>query len=194
LSKTVERVIIVIVSFAIALGAIALLSGFFTSRDQGGVTGVLAGPGLAYRDLGDASLSPGQPHPRYDSDPPTSGPHVPTPVRADRALLTDNQILTALAAGDVILIYSGTTPPPGLAQLAQSTGGPFTPPLAAEGGAVILARLPHVDGVIAMAWTRMLPITGLVQVTGRNDAVLTQFIQSWLGQGATGTPRAAGNN
>lgn len=194
LSKALERVAVAVVSLVIAVGAVALLSGFFTARDQGGVTGVLAGPGLAYRDLGDATLSPGEHHPAYDSDPPTSGPHVPTPVRADGAVLTDSQILTALAAGDVVLIYGGTTPPPGLAELARSTGGSFTPALAAVGGAVILARLPRVDGIIALAWTRMLPITGITQVTARNDAVLKQFIQAWLGQGATGMRRTTGSS
>jgi hypothetical protein len=190
LSKTLERIAIVVISLAVAIGAIALLSGFFTARDQGGVTGTLSGPGIAYRDLGDAVLAPGHPRPAYDSDPPTSGPHVPTPVRADGAVLTDDQILTALATGDIVLIYGGAIPPPGLAQLARATAAPFTPALAATGNAVILARLPRVDGIIALAWSRMLPITGMVNVTAGNDAVLKQFIQAWLGQGAP----SSGNN
>ncbi|MDQ6805903.1 MAG: DUF3105 domain-containing protein [Actinomycetota bacterium] len=190
LSRTLERIAIVIVSFAVAFVAIGLLSGYFTSHDPGGVTGSLSGPGLTYRDLGNAQIAPGAPRPTYDSNPPTSGPHVPTPVRADRSVLNANQLLTALAAGDVVLMYGGATPPPGLARLAQSTGGPFSPALAAAGDAVILARLPGINGVIALAWTRMLPITGMVRVTSGDDAVLKQFIQSWLGQGAT----RSGNN
>ena len=39
LSKTLERIAIVVISLAVAIGAIALLSGFFTARDQGGVRG-----------------------------------------------------------------------------------------------------------------------------------------------------------
>jgi hypothetical protein len=190
LSKALERIAIVIVSLAVAFGAIALLSGYFTSHDPGGVTGSLAGPGLVYRDLGNATLAPGAPRPRYDSNPPTSGPHVPTPVNRDQTVLTDSQILTALAAGDVVLMYGGRTPPPGLAELARATGGPFTPALAAAGAAVILARLPGIDGVIGLAWTRMLPITGMVRVNPSDDGVLKQFVQSWLGHGATGS----GNN
>lgn len=189
-SKVLERIAIVIVSFAIAIGAIGLLSGYFTSRDAAGVTGSLGGPGLVYRDLGDALLKPGQPRPAYDSNPPTSGPHVFTPVQSNRGVLTDDQVLTALSAGDIVLIYGGTTPPPGLAQLARSTAGPFTRSLAAAGEAVILARLPRIGGIIALAWTRMLPITGLARVTRRDDAVLKQFIESWLGRGAGPT----GNN
>jgi hypothetical protein len=190
LSKTLERVAVVVASFAIAIVAIGLLSGYFTSQDPAGVTGSLGGPGLVYRDLGNAKLAPGRPHPTYDSNPPTSGPHVPTPVRSDRSVLTADQILTALSAGDIVLVYGGVTPPPGLADLARATGGPFTPALAAAGGAVILARLPRINGIIALAWTRMLTITGLSRVTGGNGAVLKQFIESWLGRGAAGT----GNN
>jgi hypothetical protein len=190
LSKTVERIAVVIVSLAVAIGAIVLLSGYFTAHDQGGVTGSLSGPGLVYRDLGATQLKPGAPRPKYDSNPPTSGPYVPTPVRSDGAVLTDAQLLTALAAGDIILIYGGLTPPPGLATLARSTAGRFSAAKAALGDAVILARLPGIDGIIAMAWTRMLPITGIAQVTASNDAVLKQFIESWLGRGAT----ADGNN
>ncbi|HEY2161679.1 MAG TPA: hypothetical protein VGH24_10260 [Solirubrobacteraceae bacterium] len=111
-SRALERVAIVVSSFVVAIGAIVLLSGYFSSRDQGGVTGVLAGPGLVYRDLGDAALKPREHPPAYDSSPPTSGAHVPTPVRSDRAVLTDNEILTALAVGDVIIMYGGATPPP----------------------------------------------------------------------------------
>ena len=190
-STALERVAIVVISFAVAIGAIVLLSGFFSSRDQGGVSGVLGGPGLVYRDLGDATLKPGQHHPAYDSGPPTSGAHVPTPVRSDGAVLDDNQILTALAVGDVILMYGGPTPPPGLAALARSaTAGPFSPALANAGDAVILARLPGINGIEALAWTRILPITGVVRVTVRNDAALRQFIDAWLGGGAAGS----GNN
>lgn len=184
LSKAFERVAIVVASFAIAIIAIALLSGYFTSHDPAGVTGSLGGPGLVYRDLGNARLAPGQPRPTYDSNPPTSGPHVPTPVRSDRRALTDDQILTALAAGNVILIYGGATPPPGLARLARSTGGAFSPARAGVGQAVILARLPGINGIIALAWTRMLPITGIARVTGRDDGLLRQFIESWLSKGA----------
>lgn len=188
-STALERVAIVLASLVVSIGAIVLLSGYFSSRDQGGVTGVLAGPGLVYRDLGNASLKPGQHHPAYDSNPPTSGAHMPTPVRSDRAVLTDNEILTALAAGDVIVMYGGAAPPPGLAALAQSTTGPFSPALAQAGQAVILARLPGIRGIEALAWTRLLPFTGDVRVTGTTAAVLRQFIDAWLGRGATTTTR-----
>ena len=186
-SKTVERVLIVVASVVVAGVAIGFLTGYFTSNDAAGVSGSFGGPGLVYRDLGSRHLTPGEHHPAYDSNPPTSGAYVPTPVRADGAVLTDNQILTAIAAGDVVLIYGGAQPPPGLAALARQTGGRFTAALARTGQAVILARLPRVPGIIAVAWTRMLPLAGLTAVTGGNDGALKQFIDSWLGWGAAGS-------
>ena len=182
-----ERVAIVVVSFVIAIGAIVLLSGYFTARDQAGVTGVLSGPGLIFRDLGDRVLRPGERPPAYDSNPPTSGAHVPTAVRSDESVLDDGQILTALASGDVILMYGGATPPRGLAALARSAGGAFSPALAQTGQAVILARLPGINGIEALAWTRLLSITGVVNLTERDETVLSQFIDAWLGNGATGS-------
>ena len=105
-----------------------------------------------------------------DSAPPTSGPHVLAPVRSNASVLDVDEILTALAAGDVILMYGGTKPPPGLAALARSSSaGPFTPALAQAGEAVILARLPGIDGVEALAWRRILPITGMARVTADNE-------------------------
>jgi hypothetical protein len=184
-----ERIAIVIASFVVAIGAIVLLSGYFTSRDQGGVSGVLAGPGLLYRDLGDAILKPSRHHPAYNTDPPTSGAHVPAAVRSDESVLDDNQILTALAAGDVILMYGTPKPPPGLAALARATtSAPFSPALAQTGQAVILARLPGIDGIEALAWRRILPITGVTRVTAANDALLKQFIEAWLGDAPAPAP------
>lgn len=186
-SKTVERVVIVVASFAVAIVAIGLLTGYFTANDPAGVGGSVGGPGLVYPDLGERHLKPGQAHPRYNSNPPTSGAFVPTPVPADGLALSDDQILTAIAAGDVVLIYGGAAPPPGLAALARETGGRFTRALAAAGQAVILARLPRVPGIIAVAWTRMLPLAGTTRVTPARDGALKQFIDSWLGWGAAGS-------
>ncbi len=75
MTRWLERVAIVLASLAIAIAIIALLSGGLAgSQDDPGVTGGQAGPGTAFRDLGDLHLRPGQPRPAYDSDPPTSGP------------------------------------------------------------------------------------------------------------------------
>jgi hypothetical protein len=178
-SRWLERAAIVVVSLAIAVGIIALLSGGLAGgRDDPGVSGATVGPGTAYRDLGDLRLAPGQPHPRYDSDPPTSGAHVPVNVLRDQAQISDDQLLQALQVGDVVLMYGGSRPPSGLAALARRSAPAFTPALAATGGAAILARRPGTAGVLALAWTHIL------RARDASDPALPGFIDFWLGRGA----------
>ena len=100
LVRVVERVAIGIASLALSIGLIMLLSGYFAGRDQAGGVGRSSGPGQAFRDLGHAALRPGQPHPSYNSNPPTSGAHVPEAVTSDDATLNDDQLLEALQVGE----------------------------------------------------------------------------------------------
>lgn len=172
-----ERVAVAVASLALAVVLIALLSGYFTGHDTGAVSGTQP-VGLQFFDQGDAVLAPGQPHPRYDSDPPTSGPHVSVAVSADDRRLSDNQILSALAAGDVVIVYGTPQPPPALVAVVDSLANPFSPPLAAAGLAVILAQRPGTSGLTALSWTRM------VRVGGPSDPALSEFVREWLGHGA----------
>ncbi|MGN6169283.1 MAG: DUF3105 domain-containing protein [Solirubrobacteraceae bacterium] len=176
--STIEWVVIVLVALAIAAGAIALLSGYFAGNDTPGVSGSSSAPGNAFKDMGDAHRRPGQTPPRYSSNPPTSGPHVPTAVRKDRAVLTNNQLLEALELGDVVLVYGSAAPPAGLESVARANAAPFTPALAAAGQAVILARRPGTHGVVGLAWAH------LIRVAEPAAPSLRQFIQYWLGRGA----------
>lgn len=176
--SAVEWVVIVLVALAIAAGAIALLSGYFAGNDTPGVSGSSSGPGIAVKDMGDAHLRPGQTPPRYSSNPPTSGPHVPVAVRKDHAVLSDNQLLEALELGDVVLVYGSQAPPPGLEAMARANAAPFTPALAAAGQAVILARRPDTQGVVGLAWSH------LIRVAGPTARSLREFTQYWLGRGA----------
>jgi hypothetical protein len=177
--RLVERLLIVVAALAISIAVIALLSGgLLAGRDSPGVSGAAAGPGVVYRDQGDAVLKLGELEPEYDSVPPTSGPHVPTPVTAGGAMLTNDQLLTALAAGNVVFMYGSAAPPPGLSTLAAAVAAPFTPALAASGEAVILAYRPQITGVVALAWTRML------QTATGSDPSLRAFALAWLGRGA----------
>jgi hypothetical protein len=174
-----ERFAIVVASLVLSIGLIALLSGFFAGRDQAGVSGsVSSAIGQRFPDLGHAHLRPGQPHPAYNSDPPTSGAHIPEPVLLDRNVLSDDQLPEALEVGDVVLMYGTNRPPPGLAAVARSQAGRFTPALAAAGQAAVVAKRPATNGVIALAWTRLL------HVPSAADPVLRQFIQQYLGRGA----------
>ncbi len=175
-----ERVAIVAASLVLSIGLIAVLSGFFAGRDQAGVAGVPSAPGRAFRDLGHAHLAPGEPRPAYGSDPPTSGAHIPEPVLRDESELGDDQLLQALEAGDVVIMYGGRTPPAGLVALARSVAYAFTPALAAVGQAVILARRPGTVGLIGLAWAHM------VRVSTPGDPLLREFAAFWLGRGAPG--------
>ena len=182
--RLLERVLVVIVALALAIAVIALLSGgLLAGRDSPGVSGAQSGPGVPFPDQGNAHLRPGQSPPRYDSDPPTSGPHVPAAVGRDRAQLTDDQLLQALSLGDVVLMYGTRTPPPGLAATARSVAPAFTPALVATGQAAVLAYRPGTTGVLGLAWAHM------VHVRSPTDPTLRAFAQYWLGRGA---PRRAG--
>jgi Protein of unknown function (DUF3105) len=178
LARLLERAAILLASLALSIGLIVLVSGFFAGRDQAGVSGGAAGPGQAFADLGHATLRPGQAHPEYDSNPPTSGAHVNEAVSGAGATLNEDQLLTALQAGDVVIFYGSSRPPADLERFARSMAPPFTPALAATGDAVILARRPGTAGVLALAWAHM------VHVQRSSDPALRQFVAYWLGRGA----------
>ena len=174
-----ERLAIAAASVALSVGLIAVLSGFFTSRDAAGVAAGSA-PGQAFRDLGHRALANGQARPAYNSSPPTSGPHRPQPISRDGVAIDDDQLLTSLQAGDVVIFYASRTPPAGLSALARQVAGRFSPALAAAGQAVILAPRPGVDGIVAVAWAHM------QRVNSAGDPALRAFMTYWLGRGATG--------
>jgi hypothetical protein len=176
-----ERLAILAASLALSVGLIILLSGFFAGRDQAGISGAApAGPGQVYPDQGDAHLRPGDARPRYNSDPPTSGAHVPAAVNRDEARLSNDQLLSALETGDVVFVYGSRKPPSGLPALERSLAAPFTPALAGSGQAVILARRPRTSGIVGAAWAH------LVRVPSASDPLLRQFAEFWLGRGAPG--------
>ena len=174
-------------ALTLSIGLILLISGYFTSRDPALLVGNAIRIGQSFPDQGDGQLALGMPVPRYDSDPPTSGAHVPAIVTRESVPLTDNELLSVLAAGDVVIMYggrAGTVPPAGLTRLARETAGPFSPALAATGQAVIVAPRSGITGLIGLAWTR------IVRVSGPGDALLRQFIETWLGRGARSAARS----
>ena len=179
LLRWAERLLILIVSLAIAVGVIALLSGgLLAGRDNPGLYGPGSQLGIQFHDQGDGLLAAGAPAPAYNSVPPTSGPHRRVSITREGTTLSDNQLLTALAAGNVVLMYGTPRPPAGLRPLATSIAAPFTPALATAGQAVILARRPAIPGVLALAWTRLL------HVRAESDPQLRSFTLAFLGRGA----------
>jgi hypothetical protein len=170
------------VALLIAFGAVVALVAFFTGRDTSGVSSTPSGSGQAFGDQGARHLKPGQRPPApYNSTPPTSGAHVPSPVTRDATALSDDQLLSALEVGNVVLAYGTAAPPAGLEAVARDVvGGPFDPSLARAGQAVMLARRPGTSGVVALAWRHLL------RVASPTDPALKRFADDWLGVGADG--------
>jgi hypothetical protein len=181
-ATALERLAIVVASFVLSIGLIAIMSGFFQSKDQAGVSGSGPAIGQQFPDLGHTHLQPGELRPPYNSDPPTSGAHVPLPIPRDATTLTTDQMLEALELGDIVIAYSGTHPPRELRSLQNAVAGPFTPALASAGQAVVLWQRPGTNGFIGLAWTRML------HVRTAGD-LLKSFAERYLGQGAPGPLR-----
>jgi hypothetical protein len=104
----------------------------------------------------------------------------PAKVGSDRdgTRLSQDQLLHALALGDVVLLYGTRAPPQQLRALQRKLTGPFDPVLAANGAAVILAYRPGTDGVTALAWKRRLQAPNLA------DPAIEDFTDYWLGRGA----------
>ena len=179
-TSRLERLAIVLASLTLSIGVIALSSGFFASRDSANISGARAQPGQGFPDQGHAPLRPGQLRPVYNSDPPTSGPHIAEPVLLDNTELNNDQLLQALELGNVVIMYGQAVPPPALTAMVRSLAAPFTPALVRAGQAVILARRARTSGWIGLAWRRM------VRVQTANDPRLHEFVQFWLGGGAAG--------
>lgn len=171
---------LILLGLVLAAGAVVLSLTFFSARDKPSVEAV-SGPGAEQPDRGNRVIPPGRPGARPPRGPLTSGPHHVAPVTADGARLSDDQVLTALAAGNVILAYGTPQPPAGLRDVAAAVAGaPFDPALGRAGQAVILARRPGTRGVLALAWRHSLA------VPPADRGELRAFAEFWLGRGAAG--------
>jgi len=170
-----------LLTLALVVGGLVALVSFLGARDAPTFGDrQTAGPGRAFRDQGARHLRRGQARPRYVSDPPTSGAHVPRAIRRDGEPLDSDQLLHALELGNVVLVYSDTRLDAGVRALQRDVAGPFTTALAATGQAVIRSRRPSIDGtgVTAIAWRHSL------RVMSPTDPALREFLEFWLGRGA----------
>jgi hypothetical protein len=143
----------VVLGIAAVGGAVLLLQ----SRDDAGVQKA-SGPGEKVNDRCPAHSAP---------------------ITHDRRRLSRDQIQTALAQGNVVILYLGRP----LAELRslqrEYTGGAFDAEIAAAGQAVILAEAPIVpSGYQARAWGRSLT------VEFGQEQKLRDFTEAWLGEGA----------
>jgi hypothetical protein len=157
--RRLRRLGLTLLTILVALGGFVLVLLFFEGRDDSQVpqSAGASAPGQAVTDQ--------------------RQPQAPAVIRRDRVALSQDQLLHALELGDVVLLYGTGAPPPQLRALQEQVSGPFDPVLAANGAAVILARRAGTDGIVALAWRRML------RVGSAADPALEAFANYWLGRG-----------
>jgi hypothetical protein len=165
----------VVLVLAVLAGVLIVAVG----RDDPSVGPRDRGPGVAYPDQGKDHLALGEePKIRFNSDPPTSGPHIPDPILRDGVRLTRDQVLQALERGNVVVFFDSSRIGRALRRLQRRLTGPYLPAVGAAGGALILAQRPGTKGVIAAAWRHLLT------VRTPNDPRLLAFANYWIGRGA----------
>jgi Protein of unknown function (DUF3105) len=181
---TLRRVGGAVLALAAGIGILALAVVVFGARDKS-TFHEATGPGQAFPDQGSRHLEAGAPHAgfRYNSDPPTSGPHAVVPVTRDDRRLDTDRLLTALEAGNVVFVYRDPSFRAGLRALQEEIAGPFDADLAGAGQAIVLAiDVPAPgQGVTAVAWRHLL------RASSPRDPALRDFAEYWLGRGATGS-------
>lgn len=156
-----RRALLVALGVALAVGAVAVGVLVFSSRDDSQLSGAAEGPGQVQPD---------------GASPPAGGKHTDALVTRDRTPLSDDQLVNALALGDVVILYDGKRPDPALVRLQKDVAGPFDAELAAAGQAVILAPRSGAGPATALAWKRILRAQP-------DDPSLHEFAEFWLGRG-----------
>jgi Protein of unknown function (DUF3105) len=158
-----RRLGLVLLGVVVAVAGLIALAVAFNARDD--------------PDLSAAPQGPGELQPEGGGEWPTSGEHRDELVTRDRRELTDDQILTALEAGNVVILYDAPDPGSNLVRLQREVSGPFDAELAAAGQAVILARRNGAGPATALAWRRAL------EADDSADPRLREFTEAWLGRG-----------
>ena len=161
-----SRAAAVVAGVVVAVAGLIALALAFSARDD---------PGLATAPEG-----PGELQPEGGGAWPTSGPHEPALVTRDRRELSDDQILTALEAGNVVIVYEAAEPPDELVRIQREVAGPFDAEVAVAGQAVILARREGAGPATALAWRRVL------EADDPADPRLREFAEAWIGRGVGG--------
>ena len=156
-----RRALLVVAVVAVAAAALVAVVLVLGARDDS--------------QLSAASQGPGKVQPA-GAEPPASGPHRRVLVARDRLPLSDDQLLSALELGDVVILYEGSKPPPALVRLQDDVSGPFDAEVAAAGQAVILAPRRGAGPATALAWRHIL------RVDDPADPAVRDFTEYWLGR------------
>jgi len=157
-----RRALLAVAGVVVAVAAVAALVLVLGSRDESQLSAAPQGPGQVQPD---------------GADPPAGGPHGDALVTRDRRPLSHDQLVNALALGDVVVLYDGAKPAPALVRLQREVAGPFDAELAAAGQAVILAPRAGAGPATALAWERIL------RARDPADPRLRDFAEFWLGRG-----------
>jgi hypothetical protein len=171
----VRRLAIVVLGVALAAAILLLNAIVFTARDKAPVQS-LSGPGEAFPDQ--CAAHHVEPSFRFNSDPPTSGPHIPRSPAREEGLTRDvSALLQALELGNVVIVHPSRHPPAALTRLQNFFSGPFTSELAGTGQALILTSDPRIGQITALAWRHRL------RAASADDPRLREFADFWLGRG-----------
>jgi hypothetical protein len=174
----VPKVARIVLAVVLGVAAVVGVLLFVQSRDKSTFGDNEGGPapGRLLPDQGAAHHAPPAGF-QFATNPPASGPHVPTPVRHD-GTVTRDQLLTALEQGNIVFVYDGNRADESqLRAVQEDVAGPFDPTLAIAGQAVILDPRRGTKGVIALAWRRMLT------APKGSDPKLRAFADAYLGKG-----------
>jgi hypothetical protein len=174
------RTVRIALAVLLGIGGVIALIAFFNSRDDSTFSGTKS-PGQAFADQGARHLRPGASHPRYDSDPPTSGPHVARLPARDGGALSDDEILEAVELGNVVLLHSPGTSDAPLRAVARELDAGYDRDLADSGSAVLVGTRAGAGPVVAVAWRH------LQRAASPSDPSIADFAEFHLGSGA-GSP------
>lgn len=131
---------------------------------------------LVKEDGGRDHLSPGDPTPVYQSNPPTSGTH--NAVWSQAGIYTDNadvtQFLHSMEHGYVVLYYNNLSPQELSALQNLQRGDSYK---------MIVAPFANMDAKVALvAWNRLQTCDGL------NEAAIRSFVAQFRNQGPEQAP------
>jgi hypothetical protein len=164
-SRTARRRQQWLIGGAVAVVA-ALVVGYFAYRAVADL------PGASYPDLGNAHIQTlGEPHAAYNSDPPTSGPHLPylAPWGVHTEPIAKELQIHNLEDGGVVVQYSCATPCPDLVDKLKAIVQRYD-------RQVILAPYPGMKTRIALtAWTRLDAFDDF------DEARIVKFIRAYRG-------------
>jgi hypothetical protein len=139
----------------LGLAVVAVLLVAAVALAWGPLSGVLrrgaAAQGLQYPNQGQEHVNPGQPHAAYNSNPPTSGPHYPDPLRWGiyDTPQPDEALVHNLEHGGIVVAYNCPDGCPALVQQLKDLVGQYP-------SKVVLAPRPSKDvphRITLTAWT-----------------------------------------